>query len=104
MGKTRRKFDREYKLRAVELSYEKENIKQLGFELGIRPELIYRWRSELAAKPEISFPGNGKVARTAEQSELERLKRDLKEMTLERDILKKAVGIFSKSDGSYTGS
>ena len=46
MGKTRRKFDREYKLRAVELSYEKENIKQLGFELGIRPELIYRWRSE----------------------------------------------------------
>ena len=61
MGKARRKFDREYKLRAVELSYEMENIKQLGFELGIRPELIYLWRSELAAKPAISFPANWPV-------------------------------------------
>jgi transposase len=36
---------------------------------------------------------------TEEESELARVKRELAEMKMERDILKKAVGIFSRSDG-----
>jgi len=99
MAKSRRKFDRSFKLKAVELSYQRENIKELATELGVRAELLYRWRAEFAARPQTSFPGNGKVALTEEETELARLKRELAEMRQERDILKKAIGIFSKSDG-----
>ena len=96
---SRRKFDRSYKLKAVELSYQRTNIKELADELGVRVELIYRWRGEFASRKEASFPGNGKVGLTESESEIVRLKKELEEMRMERDILKKAVGIFSKSDG-----
>jgi transposase len=99
MAKPRKTYDRSFKLNAVELSYQRENIKELAEELGIRVELLYRWRAEFASRPEASFPGNGKAARNEEEKEIDRLKRELAEMRLERDILKKAIGIFSKSDG-----
>jgi transposase len=41
---------------------------------------------------------------TEEEAEVARLKKELANMTIERDILKKAVGIFSKSDGRYFNS
>lgn len=104
MRKTRKNFDRNFKLKAVELSYQRDNIKDLANELGVRVELLYRWRAEFASRPEASFPGNGKAARTAEESEIDRLKRELADMRLERDILKKAIGIFSASDGKFTNS
>jgi transposase len=40
---------------------------------------------------------------TDEEKEIARLKKELADMQMERDILKKAVGIFSKNDGKYTG-
>jgi transposase len=99
----RKKFDREFKLKAVELSYQRENLVALALELGIRPELLYRWRTELAISRETSFPGNGKQKMTAEESELARLRKELDDMRMERDILKKAISIFSKNDGKHTG-
>jgi len=104
MTKQRRIFDREFKLKAVELSYERENIKELAHELNIRPELIYRWRSEFATLEGASFPGNGKKKLTEEESEINRLKRQLADVRMERDILKKAISIFSKSDGRHFNS
>jgi transposase len=44
-----------------------------------------------------------KPSLTAEQLEIRRLQKELKEAQLERDILKKAVSLFSKSDGKYSG-
>jgi transposase len=99
MERKRRKFTREFKVNAVELSFIRENIAELAHELDIRPELIYRWRSEFASYQGRSFPGNGKPKTTEEESEIARLKKELADMRLERDILKKAVAIFSKSDG-----
>ncbi len=104
MEKERRKFSREFKLNAVQLSYSRANIKELANELDVRPELIYRWRSELASYQGSSFPGNGKQKLTEEESEIACLKKALAEMRMERDILKKAVRIFSKSDGKFTSS
>jgi len=104
MTRTRRKFDREFKLRIVELSYSRENIKELATEFDVRPELIYRWRSEFAAYQGVSFPGNGNKKMTEEESEIAHLKKELVDTRMERDILKKAVGIFSKSDGKYFNS
>ena len=101
---TRRKFTREFKLNAVELSYQRENIKELSEELNIRPEVLYRWRSEFATLEGSSFPGNGRKKITEEESELEKLRKELADVRMERDILKKAVGIFSNSDGRYSNS
>ena len=72
-------------------------------ELGIRAELIYRWRSEYIEKPEGSFPGYGKPRHTPEEAEIARLKKQLRDVELERDILKKAISIFSRGDGKPTG-
>jgi transposase len=104
MTRVRRKFDREFKLKIVELSYSSQNIKDLAIEYDVRPELIYRWRSEFATFEGVSFPGNGNKKMTVEDSEIAQLKKDLADTRMERDILKKAVGIFSKSDGRYFNS
>ena len=103
MKQERRRFTREFKLNAVELSYSRKNIVELAYELKIRPELLYRWRAEFASSRGASFPGNGNPKLTEEQKEIARLKKELANMQMERDILKKAVSIFSKSDGKYTG-
>lgn len=102
MKQKRRTFTREFKMNAVELSYSKSNIVELANELNIRPELLYRWRTEFASYQGKSFPGNGKPKLTEEETELAQLKKELVEMRMERDILKKAVSIFSKSDGKFT--
>ena len=104
MPKTRRKYDREYKLMVVELSHHRTDLVALAKELDIRAELIYRWNREFSDRKEISFPGNGKVAQTDQEAEIARLKKQLKDSELENAILKKAVGIFSRSDGKYSDS
>ena len=59
MTKTRKIYSKEFKLNAIELSYKRENIKELAHELGIRPELLYRWRKSHSLDPTIGFPGRG---------------------------------------------
>jgi len=90
----RRKFDKEFKLMTVELSKSRENLVDLAKELDIKVGLIYRWRREFLDKREGSFPGNGKPKQTPEEAEIARLKKALKDVEMERDILKKAVSIM----------
>ncbi len=61
MSMKRRKYDKEFKLMAVELSKSREDIPVLAKELDIRPELLYRWRKEYLEYKEGSFPGKGNV-------------------------------------------
>jgi transposase len=61
-------------------------------------------RREAETHKGASFPGQGNKILTEEQKEIARLKKELRDATLERDILKKAVSIFSKSDGKYSNS
>ena len=103
MKEERRTFTREFKLNAVELSYSRGNIVELAKELKLRPELLYRWRSEFASYEGKSFPGKGNAQLSEEQKEIARLQKELANMQMERDILKKAVSIFSKNDGKLTG-
>ena len=102
--KTRRKYDKEFKEMAVELSRHREDIGELAAELDIKPDLLYRWRREANKAQGGAFPGHGNPKMTEEQKEIARLKKELRETKLERDILKKAVSIFSKSDGKYSNS
>ena len=104
MKQDRKNYSREFKQKAVELSNVRGNVQEISRELGVRPELIYRWRKELNLNPTLAFGGNGKKQLTEEQKELERLKRELVDVKMERDILKKAVSIFSVSDRKSTNS
>ena len=102
--KTRKKYDREFKQMAIELSKHRDDVKTLAEELEITPDLLYRWRREASVYRGASFPGQGNPKLTEEEKEIARLKKELRETQLERDILKKAVSIFSKSDGKYSNS
>ena len=86
------------------MSNERSNITELARELGIRVSMLYKWREDYYKFGAGSFPGNGKVILSETEQELPRLRKELRETQLERDILKKAVGIFSRSDGKYSGS
>jgi len=100
----RRKYDREFKQMVVELSNARDDISVLAKELDIGVDLIYRWRREAEDHAEESFPGNGKQLLSDEQKKISQLEKELKDIQMERDILKKAVGIFSKNDGKYSNS
>lgn len=95
----RRTFTKEFKLDVIQQSHQRENIRELADELGLRVGLIYKWRAAYQDKPDTSFSGRGVEALTAEQQELARLKRELADARMERDILKKAIGIFGKTHG-----
>lgn len=95
-----RVFDDEFKRLAVELSRLKGSVKNAAEELGIDTSRLSKWRNN----PQFN---GGKsmmdvIGLSDEQMEIRRLKKALKNAELERDILKKAVGIFSKGDGGYT--
>jgi transposase len=102
MTQVRQKYDREFKQKAVELSFARGNAREIAEELGIRPELLYRWRREFQKYENNSFPGKGKPKMTDLEKEVARLRKELRDAKMERDILKKAVSIFSKSDGKST--
>ncbi len=97
MGESRRIYTREFKEDAVRLL---ESGTKTGYQieedLGIGRGVLYRWRREMRQEHEKglrAFPGNGKPR----DEELARLRKELAEMTEERDILRKAVAIFSKT-------
>ena len=104
MKRERAHYDRDYKIMAVELAEAKGSLKTTAEELGIEAYLISRWRREQRAKGSASFSGKGKAGLTEDQREIARLRKELKEAQIERDILKKAVSIFSKSDVKYSDS
>tara|TARA_B110000114_G_C15028834_1_gene372088 strand:- start:969 stop:1268 length:300 start_codon:yes stop_codon:yes gene_type:complete len=98
MKQQRKIYDSVFKRKAVALSQERSNISELARELGIRVTLLYKWRKEQEEFGTGSFPGKGHLKLSPEQEKIHLLEKKLKDVELERDILKKAIGIFSKSD------
>jgi len=91
----RRQYDGDFKREAVRLSYEPgRTVASVARDLGICENSLWRWRKQLSEKGDEAFPGTGH--QTAEQEELRRLRRQLADVTEERDILKKALGVFSR--------
>jgi transposase len=96
MKENRKTYDRNFKEKAVQLSYERDNISQLAKELGITAPLLYKWRQDYQEFGTGSFPGKGKLKLSPEQEKIHELEKKSKETQLERDILKKPISIFSK--------
>ena len=97
-GKKKR-FDRDFKMSAVKMVTEGgHNAAEVARSLGIDPGRLYLWQKQSGANGEKAFPGKGNL------SEMAALRRKLREVEMERDILKKAVGIFSKTTGNDSDS
>lgn len=96
MSKTRKTYNKEFKEQAV-AHWESSNktAAEVAESLGIpNHKYLGRWKRELAKKGEDAFPGQGKLL--GKDAEIAELKRKLRDAEIERDILKKAVGIFSR--------
>ncbi|MEN6568974.1 MAG: transposase, partial [Rikenellaceae bacterium] len=93
MKGNRMHYDRKFKENAVKLSYQRDNLNDLARELGIRTELVYRWRRELKEYGTGSFSGHGVPNLTPEMKELSDLKKQIQRIETENDILKKALSI-----------
>jgi len=94
----RRKYDPDFKRNAVRLTEEPgRTVAGVAENLGISKDLLYRWRRERRYNNEIAFPGNGREALTSEQQKIKELEKQLKNAEMERDILKKAMAIFSRT-------
>ena len=92
MATKRKIYSREFKEQAVELlNTSGKPGNQIEAELGIGTGIIYRWRRQLQEDGVRAFPGNGNE-RDKELSELRRQNAELRE---EREILRKAIAIFS---------
>ena len=95
MGKKRRSYTAEFKLEAVGLVQEEGlSVAQAARDLGISEKLLGRWKRELEQDPQQAFPGKGRLRPGDE--ELAKLRREVQVLRQERDILKKAVSIFSR--------
>lgn len=90
-GKKKRRFDREFKISAVKMVTEgSHKASEVARGLGINANQLYLWKKQYGEQAEKAFPGKGHL------TELVALRRELDDVKMERDILKKAVGIFSK--------
>jgi transposase len=94
MKRTRRRYDREFKISMVAELESGKPLAQIAREHCIHPSLPSRWREELAEDPEKAFSGNGnKYKDQARIAELERL---LGQAYAEIELLKKAFAMTQK--------
>jgi transposase len=91
----RRSFSREFKLEAIRLVRERGvAVAQAARDLDVHENVLRKWVRDFEADPRQAFPGQGKMK--PEQLELERLRREVRKLKAERDILKKAAAYFAK--------
>jgi len=93
----RRSYSNEFKHNAIELSgHPGRQVNEIAEKLWITEQILTRWRCEHRRRGELSFPGNGRQAFNKEQTRIRELEKQLRDVEMERDILKKAVAIFSR--------
>ncbi|MBN2029572.1 transposase [bacterium] len=95
--RTRRKYTKEFKLEAVQLALSRGgNTFEVARNLDVNPNMLNRWIREYQADSQYAFPGLGKLKEPDE--EIRKLKKELADTKMERDILKKALSIFSRQN------
>ena len=83
------RYDKEFKEQAVRLIYNTgKSVPQIAKDLGININTLYGWKRKYDRIP-------GSTGLTPIEEENRKLKKELADAVMERDILKKAVAIFS---------
>jgi transposase len=92
MSSTRQRHDEAFKRNAVDLVASGQPAARVARDLGLHVETLYQWVKRYRALPAKASVGSSGTA----GSELEALRKENELLRMERDILKKAVGIFSR--------
>ena len=93
MGETRRKFDQDFRDGAVRIVRETgKPIAQVGRELGVNEGTLGNW---VAVDRKRREAGDGALDKD-ERAELARLRREVAELVMERDVLKRSVALWVK--------
>ncbi len=93
MQKTQLTFTREFKVEVVKLLQSSQKpLAQIARDLGIADSTVHHWRKLFFEHGEQAFPGSGHLM--PQEEEIRRLKRENDLLRQERNILKKALGIF----------
>lgn len=88
----RRRFDKQFKLDAIQMLITSgKTHKVVADELGIPRDALSRWKREYDEHQLKAFPGKG----IPRDQELANLRKEIADVKMERDILKKALAIFS---------
>lgn len=94
-GSGRRKYDKEFKAEAVRMATDGgRTVADVARSLGIHENQLHKWKREYAEDPGSSFPGKGRLK--SHDEEMRRLQKENANLKEERDILKKALAIFSR--------
>ena len=88
--KNRRQYDSDFKKNALQLIADGRSLSSVSHSLGVSKGVLYNWKSK-ANKGTLSKPAS------EDKEEIQFLKKRLAEVEMERDILKKALGIFSRN-------
>ena len=95
----KKRYDRDFKISTVKMVTEGgHKASEVARSLGINPTQLYSWKKKFGDSGDKAFPGKGHL------TEIAALRRKLRDVEMERDILKKAVGIFSKTTENGSGS
>ena len=99
----RRTYDKEFKIEAIRLVLEEgHSARSVEQKLGTGKGVVYSWVHQFTDDPDHTFPGKGNLK--PPDKELHDLRQELERVKRERDILKKAVAIFSKDPDRYMRS
>ncbi len=98
-----RSYDKEFKLNAIKLYQESgRSMNSIADELGLPSTTFHQWITAYKKEGDDGFPGKGNLK--SSEAELISLRKELHHVRQERDILKKAVAIFSVPQGKGTHS
>jgi transposase len=89
-----RTYDKEFKLNALELYKKGKGTGDICRDLGIPYGTFWSWLKQYEAEGSKSFTGSGNIKPA--NADMHKLKKELEAVKMERDILKKALAIFSK--------
>lgn len=90
-----KKYSDEFKRDVLAMAAEgRRSVAQLERDLGITAGLVYKWQQRYRVQADSLQPSEER----AEQAKLRRLRRELEVVRQERDILRKAIQVFSRGE------
>ena len=97
----RRKYDKSFKLDAINRVIRTgKTCAEVGRELGVSGSLLAKWRHEYLEKADQAAGDSAELTPSELAEELRKTRRELEDVRQQRDILKKALGIFSRQSGN----
>jgi transposase len=94
MTQKRKQFSKQFKIDAIKLVTEQGyNVSEAARNLGIHHSSLRRWKKQFETSGNQAFPGKGRIS--PEKEELDRLRKEVKKLRMEREILKKAAAFFA---------